>query len=126
MRYDNAGESNRYYAKFTFGQAEEEKEQRVAVAAKEALEGGQAHDMDPIIYIRAHKAAPNAFTVLPSIKLTDFFQVSEGDQSIAFSVQRKVITEEDLASKTIRDEASKKFFADVIGFTPDQDAQLVQ
>lgn len=53
-----------YYAKFTVDSTDKEV-QYVTATEKEALEGGCAHDMNPVIYIRSKKPAKDARDVTP-------------------------------------------------------------
>lgn len=90
-----------------------------------ARQGGQAYDMNPVIFVRTSRPCANALDILPTIKLTDFFSQTEEDEVLGYDLQRTKLTDIDLNPIEIRDEASKKFLSDLKDFTPDQDAQIM-
>lgn len=124
LTFESEGEPS-YYAKFTIGASEDETITQVTATEKMALEASQAYDINPVIFIRSSKPATNALDVIQSVKLTDYFQQVEENESIGFTIQKTVITEADLEPIEVRDEASKQFLSDIKDFTPSQDSQLI-
>ena len=68
-----------YYAKYTLGVSDDEESTTVTASEKMALEGGQTYDMNPVIFVRSSTPASNAFDVIQSIKLADFFEQTENE-----------------------------------------------
>lgn len=113
-----------YYAKYTI--SEEDSEVRhVTATESQALNGGCVHDMNPVLYIRSKKPASNAKDVIPQVKLTDFFERVEKDESIAFDILRTTLSDADLDPIEIRDEKSKSFIKELKNFTPAEDGIMI-
>ena len=110
-----------YFSKFTISDNNEEVT-KVTASEEMARQGGQAYDMNPVIFVRTSRPCANALDILPTIKLTDFFSQTEEDEVLGYDLQRTKLTDIDLNPIEIRDEASKKFLSDLKDFTPDQDA----
>ena len=68
-----------YYAKYTLGVSDDEESTTVTASEKMAQEGGQTYDMNPVIFVRSSTPASNAFDVIQSIKLADFFEQTENE-----------------------------------------------
>ena len=100
------------------GASEEEKAKDVRASEKEALEGGQVFDLDPVIFIRSAKPLKNGCEGLPVIKLSDFFKhPSEREEGLEFAIQKTKISEQEIDALEVRDETSKKFIDDLRSFT---------
>lgn len=116
MAFDADGDAQ-YFAKFTLNDDCEEVT-KINSTEDKVRHGGQPYDMNPIIFIRASKPSANALEILPTLKLTDFFPQSSEDEAVAFELVRTGLKTEDLTPLEIRDDASKKFLADLKNFTP--------
>ena len=120
-----ADSSPEYYAKYTVSD-DDTNVRDITATEKQMLEGGQVYDMCPSIFIRSVKKASNASEVIPQLKLTDFFERKENEESVGFDIVRTSLSKADYDSLEVKDEKSQAFIADLKNFTQAQDEILIQ
>lgn len=93
LEFEGEGEPT-YYSRYTSGNSEDEKAKEVSATEKEALEGGQTFDLDPVIFIRSARPLKKACEGLPTLKLSDYFQhPSDKEEGLEFAILKSNITE---------------------------------
>ena len=114
-----------YYAQHTVAGGEDEEVTRIEATEEQALQGSQKYDLNPIIFIRAKGALENSQSILPTLKLTDYFTQTEENEQVSYCIKKSVILDSDLENVEIRDADSKAFLKSLQSFTPDMDAKLM-
>ena len=88
------------------------------------LAGGQTFDLVPQLFLRVAKPAANLESLLPTLTLTDFFELAGEGEELVFSIMRNEVSEEDMAKVEISDPKAVEFLSALKEFSFEQDVEL--
>jgi len=81
--------------------------------------------MDPVIYYRV-KSPARAMEKLPLIDLALHFTQASASESVSFTIMDEQINQDEIEAVEITDEVTLDLYKKVLGFTPQQDSELLK